>query len=180
MLRTKVLDAAEKLILEKGTDALRVEDVAALAGVSKGGLLHHFRSKHALIEGVLRRQVDTFEKVLPPEGAPPGAFTMAWLAAAVPESEPEAGGQRDQVSVALLSAISGGDETLEILREKYTEWQRRLASDGLDPTVATLVRFAADGWWTSRILKLAQPTENLYLDLRRTLVEMIETAAGKE
>jgi AcrR family transcriptional regulator len=174
MLRERVLDAAEGLILAKGTDAVRLEDVAIRAGVSKGGLLHHFRSKQALIEGVLRRQIAIFEAVLPPPDSPPGSFTRAWFEAAIPAGEPQPGEPADRVAVALLSAISGGSETLGILREHYEQWQQRLTSDGLDPVVATLVRFAVDGWWTSRILGLAPPAGTLYRDLRDTIEKMIE------
>ncbi len=46
--RTRLLDAALKLIRTKGYSATRVEDVCAEAGVSKGAFFHHFESKEAL------------------------------------------------------------------------------------------------------------------------------------
>ncbi|TCO62242.1 TetR/AcrR family transcriptional regulator [Actinocrispum wychmicini] len=176
MLRERVLDATVRLILAKGTDAVRLEDVASEAGVSKGGLLHHFRSKQALIEGVLRRQIAIFEAVLPPSNSPPGSFTKAWLDAAIPLTEPRRGDPSDQVAVALLCAISGGSETLDVLREHYEQWQERLVTDGLEPATATLVRFAVDGWWTSRILGLAPPTGELYQRLRQDIADLVEPA----
>ena len=42
-----------KLIRDKGFGGLRTIDVAILAGVSRGALMHHFPSKHALVVAVL-------------------------------------------------------------------------------------------------------------------------------
>lgn len=53
--REKVLDAYEALLIENGEKAATLEQVAARAGVSKGGLLYHFRDKAALAEGLLER-----------------------------------------------------------------------------------------------------------------------------
>jgi AcrR family transcriptional regulator len=51
--RKLLLDAAAKLIRKNGFGGLRTMEVAKLAGVSRGALLHHFPSKHALVVGVL-------------------------------------------------------------------------------------------------------------------------------
>jgi AcrR family transcriptional regulator len=51
--RKQLLDAAAKLIRQKGFGGLRTIEVAKVAGVSRGALLHHFPSKHALVVAVL-------------------------------------------------------------------------------------------------------------------------------
>ena len=51
--RKQLLDAATKLIRQKGFGGLRTIEVASLAGVSRGALMHHFPSKHALVVAVL-------------------------------------------------------------------------------------------------------------------------------
>ena len=51
--RKQLLEAAAKLIRQKGFGGLRTIEVASLAGVSRGALLHHFPSKYALVVGVL-------------------------------------------------------------------------------------------------------------------------------
>lgn len=53
--RDRLLDAFEQLLVEGGERAATLDAVAAAAAVSKGGLLYHFGSKEALIEGQLAR-----------------------------------------------------------------------------------------------------------------------------
>lgn len=43
--RTALLDAALRIIREKGYNATTVDDLCAAAGVTKGAFFHHFRSK---------------------------------------------------------------------------------------------------------------------------------------
>jgi AcrR family transcriptional regulator len=53
--RARVLDAAERLVLETGAGHLTLDAVAKCAGLSKGGLLYHFPSKDSLLEAMLER-----------------------------------------------------------------------------------------------------------------------------
>ncbi len=46
--KTRLLDAALKVVREKGYTATRIEDVCAEAGVTKGSFFHHFKSKDDL------------------------------------------------------------------------------------------------------------------------------------
>jgi TetR/AcrR family transcriptional repressor of nem operon len=46
--RTRILDAAVKVIRTKGLSATSVDDLCASAGVTKGAFFHHFESKQAL------------------------------------------------------------------------------------------------------------------------------------
>lgn len=47
--KTRLLDAALKVVRAKGYSATRVEDLCAEAGVTKGSFFHHFKSKDDLI-----------------------------------------------------------------------------------------------------------------------------------
>jgi AcrR family transcriptional regulator len=53
--RDRLLDAAERVVVESGATHLTLDAVAKSAGVSKGGLLYHFPSKEALLESMLSR-----------------------------------------------------------------------------------------------------------------------------
>lgn len=46
--KTKLLDAALKVVRTKGYSATRIEDICAEAGLTKGSFFHHFKSKDEL------------------------------------------------------------------------------------------------------------------------------------
>ena len=64
--REAILEAATRLLAKQGYAALRVAAVAAEAGLSLGGHLHHFPSKESLVIAVLERlmarSMDLLEK----------------------------------------------------------------------------------------------------------------------
>ncbi|WP_229790512.1 TetR/AcrR family transcriptional regulator [Mycetocola manganoxydans] len=60
--RDRVLTAYEDLLIESGERGATLDAVAARAGVSKGGLLYHFGSKDALVEGFIARLMDLTEE----------------------------------------------------------------------------------------------------------------------
>jgi len=51
--RTEILRAAVELMRDKGYERMTIDDVLAKTGMSKGALYHYFRSKYALLEGVV-------------------------------------------------------------------------------------------------------------------------------
>ena len=63
-LRDALLDAAEAVVARQGVANLTFDAVAAEAGMSKGGLLHHFRSKDRLIEALVTRAARKLARVL--------------------------------------------------------------------------------------------------------------------
>src|SRR5262245_2150654 len=57
-LRDRLLDAAEAVVVRQGIANLTLDAVAAEAGLSKGGLLHHFPTKDKLVEGMVVRSAE--------------------------------------------------------------------------------------------------------------------------
>lgn len=51
--RIQLLEAAASIVNEQGSEYLTLDAVAKKAGVSKGGLLYHFKNKFALIQGLV-------------------------------------------------------------------------------------------------------------------------------
>lgn len=54
---TIILDAANAVLQERGAGGLTIDAVAAAAGLSKGGVLHHFSSKDALVAALVARKL---------------------------------------------------------------------------------------------------------------------------
>lgn len=58
--RAQLIDAALRIILEKGIDAVRVDDVVAEVGITKGSLYWHFEDRQGLIKAALAEQIRRF------------------------------------------------------------------------------------------------------------------------
>ena len=145
--RTALLDAALTVVRRDGAAALTLDAVAAEAGVSKGGLLYHFASKRALIDGLLERWLDEFGARL----AGPG-FAAAYVRAS------EVTGPENAASeFGMLAAMIEDPAVLGQVRERYAAWMDRMLEDVGDPVDAWLVRLAADGLWYSDLFGIAAP-----------------------
>lgn len=162
--REALLRAAAAIVRRDGTDALTLDAVAEESGLSKGGLLYHFDSKEALVKGLVEAMVDGFDASLSTDDASAGAFSRAYLRATAHTDE-----ESLALSSALLAAAAIAPDSVELLRERYRHWNKRLRDDGIDEVVAMLVRLAADGLWLADLLGLEPPKPKL----RRKIVERL-------
>jgi AcrR family transcriptional regulator len=55
--RNEILDAAQRLIYSKGFETMTIQDILDDLKISKGAFYHYFRSKHALLEGLIDRSI---------------------------------------------------------------------------------------------------------------------------
>lgn len=177
----KILDAAERVLLERAAASFTLDAVAAAAGVSKGGLMYHFPTKDALLEALVARAVDRVDRALAAAAASgePGAFTRAFLDVSVPVDVPAiVPGSTCQVpadtgvTAALAAAVAVDPRLLDPLRAAYARWQRRIENDGLDVARATTVRFAVDGWWLAGLIGLPPLDPQVHRATRALLEEL--------
>lgn len=61
--RERILEIAEASVLAKGFGATSIEELITEAGITKSGFFYHFRDKNELARDLLRRYVDTDERV---------------------------------------------------------------------------------------------------------------------
>lgn len=61
-----ILDGADALLLRNGARGLTIDAVAAEVGLSKGGVLHHYGSKDALVAALVARNLDSCARASPP------------------------------------------------------------------------------------------------------------------
>ncbi len=162
--RATLLDAATAVIRRDGATALTLDAVAAEAGVSKGGVLYHFATKRALIDGLISRWLDDFAAQLDD-----GDFAAAYVKACDTASADR------EAEVGILAGMLGEPEVLEVARERYAEWTARILADVPDPVDAWVVRLAADGLWYSDLLGIAAPRGD---DRRRLIERLLALAEG--
>jgi AcrR family transcriptional regulator len=157
--REKLLDAAGAVIRRDGPQALTLEAVAARAGVSKGGLLYHFAAKRELLDALVARWLDEFDRDIDAEQ---GNFAERYVRASDGAKAEEAG---------MLAALVADPQVLAAVRERHAGWQDRVAMEGSDPVDATVARLAADGLWLADLLGIAPPEGDLR---RRVLARLLE------
>ncbi|MDJ0785986.1 MAG: helix-turn-helix domain-containing protein [Myxococcota bacterium] len=56
--RRQILDAAEKLLVEGGPEAIRLQDVARDVGIAHPTILHHFGSREGMVLALERRAME--------------------------------------------------------------------------------------------------------------------------
>jgi len=149
-VRAALLDAAATLIADQGLARLTVDAVARSAGVTKGGLFHHFASKQDLIDGVLDLMTQAAEESMNARMAddpePYGRFTRAYLSGVFAENRPTACTSSSAICVGMIADPA--------LQQRWTNWvaeqvARHAATD--DNDACAVVRLAADGIWLSSL-----------------------------
>ncbi|MFT0763061.1 TetR/AcrR family transcriptional regulator [Scrofimicrobium sp. R131] len=143
--RRQILDAAARIIRRRGL-ATPVSEVAAEAGVSKGGLLYHFPSKEELLQGLAVDLVKRFrtevEAAIDHDDPRPGRVARAYLQVSFADSI-DTVGLRDEISLA--AHLMDSPSLHEILQSDSEQWRREIEADGLDPAVTRVVIAASDG-----------------------------------
>jgi AcrR family transcriptional regulator len=161
--RDSILDSAQALVVREGSGGFTLDRIAGEAKVSKGGLLYHFPTKEELVSALVARSIEYFEKDLALykefKGDAPGANTKAFVVAAL---EGEWAKKVGLVSshgldlfATMLAVISTSPHLMAPMREAYARWQNDIENDDTDPTLATIVRLAADGLWFTELLGLS-------------------------
>lgn len=152
--RTRLLDAAVAVVRRDGAQSLTLDAVAAQAGVSKGGLLYHFKAKRELLDGMVDRWLAAWQEHIDRESGDAGLLAGFVAAAHVPPEERDA-------EFALLAALIAEPAVLAAVRERYAAWQAQLEREADDPVAATIARLAADGLWIADLLGFAPPRGEL-------------------
>ena len=171
--RNHILTAASSVIRKNGIEKLTLEAVAVEAGVSKGGLLHHFPNKDALIQSMVTGITNDFiadvQTRADRDPRVQGRWSRAYLNSTV-----EGGKEEQGMNVALRTTLFTNRDLLEELREQYSVWQHNIENDGLDPVISSIVRLAVDGLWLSEVLGIGEIGEEMRGEVIKELLKMID------
>lgn len=145
--RTKrqILDVAARLFTEKGS-GVPISEIAAEAGVSKSGLLHHFSNRDALLLAVARDSLDGFRadvlSFVDLSENIPGKMIRAFVRALC-------GGSQSAMHFFGYSALWGTLDNIpgisELLASDAQYWKTAFSEDGLHPDRILVIRRAAEG-----------------------------------
>jgi len=176
LTREAILRAADRVVVEGGVSGMSLEAVAREAGISKGGLLYHFPSKEALISGMIGRLIEGFREALGRElarerGSSSGRWSRAYARASFAEDR-----WYLRVSAGLLAAVAEDPALLDPLRRGFEDGQRWAERDGIDSSVGTLVRLAADGLFFAELFGFAPPEGRLRERVLEALLSLTKGA----
>ncbi len=162
--RDRILDALETLLLDKGASQVTLENVAAAAGVSKGGLLYHFKSKDALLTGLVRRLGERSERQLETAVGQGKSVAEWYLQSPNPDNE------SDALELALYRSMMAAMRTVDAhghgeraddadamqraLTEVMRSWHDGLDAEIGDPVHAEIIRLVGDGVYLRALLAL--------------------------
>jgi len=188
--RDRLLDAAERVVVESGATHLTLDAVAKSAGVSKGGLLYHFPSKEALLESMLARHFEDIDAEVSrrlanrsrrtargarqrtgPLGKPSRADLFSERVRVLLESH----GKRPAFGVAMVAASAENPEHMAACRTQYRALLDEFAKlpGGFERTA--LVLLAVQGLLLAELLHLSPYTP----EERSRLVKALQRAADQ-
>ncbi len=143
--RRTLLSTAARVVAEHGA-GVSLDLVAREAGVSKGGLLHHFSTREALLLGLVEHLVEEVDaavaRAMDPADTAPGSFSRAWIRSIYEELSD---GHLAHERATLVGILGTFPETVRRIREEGERWSQRLAHDGLDAQRVMLITRACDG-----------------------------------
>lgn len=168
-VRNDLLDCAAKIAAEQGLANLTLDAVAKAAGVTKGGLFHHFSNKKVLVDAMfenmlsqLDQQIDAY---IDNDTTQYGRFTRAYVEMVFAEGIPD---PSDPWASWCMSTMSEPD-----LQKMWAEWLNKrleLHSATDNSPMLQIVRLAADG---ASLTMMTQMHHVLVLDLQNLRTRLL-------
>ncbi|MCP1726963.1 AcrR family transcriptional regulator [Natronospira proteinivora] len=156
LVRRRLIEAGISIAVEHGLAAATVQAVSDKAGVTKGGFLHHFPSKRALITAIIKDLITSAEREINEHMAEDpdkyGSFTRAYIEFSLNSAWE---GLYDRPTAIAILAISDS-ELRSIWADWYNEMQRKHRQTDGDEHLA-IIRLTADGLWLAALSDLDIP-----------------------
>lgn len=146
LTRTALIDAAQRISRMPGA-VFSLEAVAREAGVSKGGLLHHYRSKEALLSALAHALIAQFRDDLrsavdaevAQHGDRPGKWLRAYIALTFAQHD------EWRALSATLAPLGTYPDLIARMRDAQRFLIDEAEADGLPAGRAHAIRLACDG-----------------------------------
>ncbi|KIM00642.1 Transcriptional regulator TetR family [Paramagnetospirillum magnetotacticum MS-1] len=150
--REKIIDSAMAIVRDQGVAKLTLDEAAKVAGISKGGVLYHFKSKDDLIRGMVQRLIDQCDQLNHEYYEREVDGPYRWARAHVHATFDASGPAFDPVGGALLAAVTVNPDLVAPIQVMYDRWMERIKSDSPDLERAGLICTAMDGVFFQRLM----------------------------
>lgn len=153
--KERLLDAAVDIISAQGVQGLTLEGVAAATGVTKGGLIYHFKTKDDLLAAVGARLLDQLDQRSKSKAASQGNTLEAIAVASVEDTFAMPENEKRLLSM-LLQASFNHPELIGVAQKYYGFYND--ADFGAATGEALAISAALDGIVLLELLRLHQFT----------------------
>ena len=144
--RTQILRAAVRVTERHGITALTLEAAAEEAGLTKPGLMYHFRTRDELLIAIQRHLTETWEQHLLTElGKPLEQSTAQERAAAY--ARVNAHGPASKADLAFMVESATSPELAQVWNDLMARWVPQPPAPDPVQLDLFLARLAADGLW---------------------------------
>lgn len=148
--RDKLLTATQRIVQTQGIGSLTLDAVARAAGVSKGGLLHHYPSKDTLVEALIKSLLEDFNahatQRYEQEKPGDGRWLRAYVQATFDDLSPK-------IDInTLLLAVAENKAVMRLILDDHMLWQTRLMNEGIPTARVQIIKGAADSYWMDHLM----------------------------
>ncbi len=170
--RNKVLDAAERLLVEGGIEVLTMDNVAGEAGITKGGVQYCFGNKDGLVRAIIKRWNGIFDAKVTAlkEGTEDPVSHIAAHIRATRSGEQTA----DSRFSAMIASLVPNSEQLEETRKWYRSQFISLDMSKQADRMARLAFIAGEGAFLLRSFNLLDLTEEQWQEIFDDIESLIE------
>nr|WP_315592753.1 TetR/AcrR family transcriptional regulator [uncultured Cupriavidus sp.] len=172
--RALILDAAFAVLAREGPGKLTIEAIAQEGGISKGRVMHQFRTKAAVIEALLEQQIQRGREFEARYHAGPGTYSLEPNLSEQILALQESTRHSQSFALAVLGAVSENPELLAGVRKDAAEKIERIREDADDGDLAVLRWLAARGMVLGRTLGMCPLTQ---ADQDRLFERLLDPAA---
>jgi AcrR family transcriptional regulator len=138
--RERILDAAVRVAFRDGILAMTLDGVAKEAGISKGGLIHHFPTKDDLVFGMLEaygtKVLCAVDERMAGDDKTPGRWFRAFMGTVFQSGPvgdagmPSPSQMMFRLFTSILVASANNPQLLDPIREKMSQLRGRLLTEG--------------------------------------------------
>jgi AcrR family transcriptional regulator len=185
--REKIFKAAMQLAARDGLLTLTLDKVAEESGLSKGGVMHHFATKEALLSGVIMHFTDQVEREMTrlvaddPNPSYRWARAMLRMMTSSDDASTELVQSRQTMERFMLSVVAATVHNPEIVKPIQAIGQRlrgRLTSvpeEGLEQLIMWL---AMDGLFLWQFVGMLSPDDPLIDQVHANLLLKLDAASA--
>jgi AcrR family transcriptional regulator len=174
--RTQILQAAVRVTERHGITALTLEAAAEEAGLTKPGLMYHFRTRDELLTAIQRHLTGEWEQHLLTElGKPLEESTAQERAAAYVRSS--AHGLASKAELAFMVESATSPELAQVWNDLMARWVPQPPAPEAVRLGLFLARLAADGLWLFEATRPAPLAPEVKQALIRRIAALTEPPA---